>query len=111
MPRILTSHTPHLCTTTTGDVHLTRICEMRQLENSLGFQSDFGLLSDDKALRYTSKAAALLGMLFVVTWCFTVPCVEVYFSVLPSHRAVLCCNVQYMSYGIAMPCFIPLGAW
>jgi hypothetical protein len=62
MPRILTSHTPHLCTTTTGDVHLTRICEMRQLENSLGFQSDFGLLSDDKALRYTSKAAALLGM-------------------------------------------------
>jgi hypothetical protein len=49
-------------TTPTGDVHLTRICEMRQLENSLGFQSDFGLLSDDKALRYTSKAAALLGM-------------------------------------------------
>jgi hypothetical protein len=61
MPRILTSHSPHCCTTTTGDVHLTRICEMRQLENSLGFQSDFGLLSDDKALRYTSKAAALLG--------------------------------------------------
>jgi hypothetical protein len=44
-----------------GDVHLTRICEVRQMENSLGFSADFGLLSDDKALRYTSKAAALLG--------------------------------------------------
>jgi hypothetical protein len=62
MSSILKSRSPHRCTTITGDVHLTRICEMRQLENSLGFQSDFGLLSDDKALRYTSKAAALLGM-------------------------------------------------
>jgi hypothetical protein len=42
-------------------VHITRICEARMLENSLGFQADFGLLSDDKALRYTSKAASLLG--------------------------------------------------
>ena len=42
-------------------MHITRICEARMLDN-LGFQVDFGLLSDDKALRYTSKAAALLGM-------------------------------------------------
>lgn len=47
-----------------GDVHITRICETRLLENSLGFQADFGLLSDDKATRYTSKAASLLGK-----WC------------------------------------------
>lgn len=47
-----------------GDCHVTRICEMRQLENSLGFAADFGLLSDDKAMRYTSKAATLLGK-----WC------------------------------------------
>lgn len=47
-----------------GDVHITRICEVRMLENSLGFQADFGLLSDDKAMRYTSKAASLLGK-----WC------------------------------------------
>ena len=44
-----------------GDVHITRICEPRVLENQVGFQPDFGLLSDDKALRYTSKAATLLG--------------------------------------------------
>jgi hypothetical protein len=67
---------------------------MRQLENSLGFQSDFGLLSDDKALRYTSKAAALLG-----TWR----------TVVLDYTELK--NALYMSYGIAMPCFVPLGAW
>lgn len=48
-----------------GDVHITRICEPRVLENQVGFQPDFGLLSDDKALRYTSKAATLLGLCFL----------------------------------------------
>lgn len=49
------------CIIKTGDVHVTRICEMRQIESQLGFQADFGLLSDDKAMRYTSKSASLLG--------------------------------------------------
>eukprot|EP01032_Pedospumella_encystans_P009878 gene9878-11592_t len=65
--KVAPSHTTRHFTnaaTICGDCHITRICEMRQLENSLGVSADFNLLSDDKAMRYTSKAAALLGK-----WC------------------------------------------
>jgi hypothetical protein len=49
------------------------------LENSLGFQADFGLLSDDKALRYTSKAASLLGKYSAVSAaCVSLPCNPLY---------------------------------
>lgn len=92
-------------------MHITRICEVRQLDN-LGFQTDFGLLSDDKALRYTSKAASLLGempRLFVCVRAVVVVVAVCVLGIIMVH-ALLFSNVSPLDTLEVRPCYCFLKA-